>query len=101
MLQEKFPIKCAIDACTTSFCRYLSCFISSENRPKSMEFDTTDDETLFDYLKQPMFLSHLTWFSFVQLRFLYFVGNLNSLLNRMLDNNISQGRHTSNQNDYE
>ena len=56
-----------------------------------MEFETKDKATLLDYLKQPLFISHVAWFSIVQLRFLYFIGNLNPLLNHRLDHDVAQG----------
>ena len=62
-----------------------------QNKPKTMEFETKDKATLLDYLKQPLFISHVAWFSIVQLRFLYFIGNLNPLLNHRLDHDVAQG----------
>lgn len=58
--------------------------------------ETTVKETLpvSHYLKQPMFITHLAYFSAMNVRLLYFVGNLNSFLNRILNEDISEGKGT-------
>ena len=43
-------------------------------------------------LKQPVFLTHCAWFSFLHLKSAYFLGSLNGYLNRSLSYDKEQGR---------
>ena len=42
-------------------------------------------------LKQPVFLTHCAWFSFLHLKSAYFLGSLNGYLNRSLSYDKEQG----------
>ena len=42
-------------------------------------------------VKQPLFITHCIWLCLLQLRFYYFIGALNTYLNRILDRNEELG----------
>ena len=42
-------------------------------------------------IKQPKFITHCIWFCVIQLKVLYFLGSLNTYLNRVLDANKQKG----------
>jgi len=65
------------------------CFFASSEKSEKKEEDNR--VTTLSIVKQPMFISQLIWFSFVQLRFIYFTGTLNTYLNRLFDNDTAQG----------
>ena len=69
---------------------YVYCCTFSET---SAAVSNSDDITVTTIFKQPMLYSHLAYFAAVQLRFLFFMGNINTLLNRKMDGNTLEGKH--------
>ncbi|XP_053380662.1 uncharacterized protein LOC123563417 [Mercenaria mercenaria] len=49
-----------------------------------------DVQPLSSYLRQPLFITHNVWLCLLQLRFYYFIGNLNPFLNRILNNDTAK-----------
>ena len=44
-------------------------------------------------VKQPVFITHCIWYCALQLKFLYFMGSMNSYLNRILDDDKNDGNN--------
>lgn len=66
------------------------CIVSFAGRKR---VSIADIQPLDSYVLQPLFITHTVWLCLLQLRFYYFIGNLNTFLNRMLNNDIVKGTH--------
>jgi len=52
---------------------------------------TTNIPSLKSCMTSPQFLLHVFWLCMLQLRFYYFLGSLNTFLNRITNNDKGQG----------
>ncbi|XP_052782310.1 equilibrative nucleobase transporter 1-like [Mya arenaria] len=67
-----------------------------EYRVRGRRPSLADTQPLSSYLRQPLFLTHSLWLCILQLRFYFFIGNLNTFLTRVLDNDTQQVSYFTN-----
>lgn len=68
-----------------------------ENMPsRRRRLSIADIQPLSSYLRQPLFITHNIWLCLLQLRFYYFIGNLNTFLNRVLNNDTDKVSYFTN-----